>query len=295
MIRASVAHARRFVVEAGADRHLGPARRIALVSRCRKNVLDPMRIPAVAVLVLAPVYLSSCMPHARGYVGASFMKASGEVALQNAVNGLNLSQSRNSLDSMGIDESSGSAYVRAEADWGPHRVRASGFGSTPSGDGTLTQPFGDLNAGTNVRSQLDYVNLTGAYTWDIVPTDLVRVGLGLQVGLHKFDLLVEDRGSSAFEQIEADLTLPMPCVDAELDLGAFSVCANLGAFEADLGDADGQYFDAEAFARWEPVMGLEFLGGWRSLSFDASGEAGGRGFDADFDIAGWFVGGGFAF
>lgn len=254
-----------------------------------------MRTHLFALLALALGCLASCMPHARAYVGASFMKAEGDIGLQNAANTLDLNQALNSLDSLGTDETSGSAYVRAEADWGPHRVRVSGFGSTPSGDGTLTQPFGDLIAGTNVRSQLDYVNITGAYTWDLVPTDLVRVGVGVELGLHRFDLLVEDRASSAFESLEADLTLPMPCVDAEVDLGPVSLCANLGAFEIDMGDADGQYFDAEAFARWEPIMGVEFLGGWRSLSVDANGDASGRGFDADFKIAGWFFGGGLTF
>ncbi len=223
------------------------------------------------------------------------MSAKGDVALQNGANSLDLGQERNSLDALGTDDASPSAYVRAEADWGPHRVRVSGFGSTPSGDGTLANDFGDLADGTNVRSQLDYVNVSGAYTWDLVPTDLVRVGLGLQVGLHTFDLRVEDRTSIAFESLQASLMLPMPCIDAELDLGPFSLCANLGAFEIDMGDADGQYFDAEAFARWEPVLGLEFIGGWRSLSFDASGDAEGRAFDADFEIAGWFVAGGIAF
>ena len=254
-----------------------------------------MRTTSSTLILVASVSLASCMPHARAYVGASFMKAQGDVALQNAANNLNLGQARNSLETLGADDRSGSAYLRAEADWGPNRVRLSGFGATPSGDGTLSQPFGDLAANTAVHSQLDYANVSGAYTWDVVPTDLVRVGLGVQAGFHTFDLRVEDRSSIAFESLNADLMLPMPCVDAELDLGSFSFCANLGAFEIDMGDADGQYFDAEAFARWEPVMGLEFVGGWRSLSFDANGDADGRAFDADFDIAGWFLAGGITF
>jgi hypothetical protein len=264
-----------------------------------RQILTPfpstMRIVHPAVVVVALVCLASCMPHARAYVGASFMKAEGDVALQNTGSTLNLGQSLNSLDSLGTDEASGSAYLRAEADWGPHRVRASGFGTTPSGDGTLENAFGDLLAGTNVRSQLDYVNMTGAYTWDIVPTDLVRVGLGVQVGLHQFDLLVEDRASDSFERLKASLMLPMPCIDAEVDLGPVSFCANLGAFEIDMGDADGQYFDAEAFARWEPMMSIEVIAGYRSMSFDSNGEADGREFDADFKITGWFLGGGIAF
>lgn len=267
----------------------------------RSRRCDPMRFPMAMrpILFFAHVLVASlavsCMPHARAYVGASFMKAKGDAALQNGGGSLNLGQDRNELGTLGVDETSGSAYVRAEADWGPHRVRVSGFGSTPSGQGTLSDAFGDLAAGTNVQSQLDYVNVSSAYTWDLVPTDLVRVGVGLELGYHSFDLLVQDRASIAFERLQADLWLPMPCIDAEVDLGPVSLCANLGAFQADLGDADGQYFDAEAFVRWEPWMGIEFLGGWRSLSVDAGGDAGNRAFDADFDIEGWFVGGGVAF
>jgi hypothetical protein len=74
-----------------------------------------------------------------------------------------------------------------------------------------------------------------------------------------------------------------------------SLVANFGAFDVDMGDADGQYYNAEAFLRWTPMMSVEFMGGWRSLSVDANGDADGRKFDADFDVAGWFIGGGIAF
>jgi hypothetical protein len=254
-----------------------------------------MRIQRLALLSIVAISSVSCMPHARAYVGAAFTSVDGNVALQNAGNTLDLNQDRNSIGGLGADETTGSAYLRAEADWGPHRVRLSGFGATPSGEGTLAEPFGDLAAGTNVRSQLDYVNFNGAYTWDVVPTDLVRVGLGVEMGWHSWDLLVDDRGSLAFESLEADLFLPMPCVDAELDLGPVSLVANFGAFDIDMGDADGQYYNAEAFLRWTPIMSVEFMGGWRSLSVDANGEADGRKFDADFDVSGWFIGGGIAF
>lgn len=254
-----------------------------------------MRTTLLALHLLAVGCLVSCMPHARAYVGASFMRVEGDTALQNAGGSLNLGQDVNSMKELGAEETSGSAYVRAEADWGPHRARVSGFGATPSGQGTLTDAFGDLAAGSPVQSQLDYTNVTAAYTFDVVPTSLVRLGLGVEVGVHTFDLLVDQTNSTAFEKLSADFWTPMPCIDAELDLGSVSVCLNVGAFDLDLGDADGNYYDAEAFLRWEPLLGFELIGGWRSMSIDANGRADDRDFRTDVDVNGWFVGGGISF
>jgi hypothetical protein len=254
-----------------------------------------MRTTFLALQILAVGCLASCMPHARAYVGASFMRVEGDMALQNAGGTLNLGQDVNTIEDLGAEETSGSAYLRAEADWGPHRARVSGFGATPSGEGTLADSFGDLSAGAPVRSQLDYENFTAAYTFDVIPTSLVRLGLGVEVGIHRFDLLVDQTNSNAFEELEADFWTPMPCIDAEVDLGAVSFCLNVGAFDVDLGDADGNYHDAEAFVRWAPLLGFELIGGWRNMLLDTNGEADNRDFRTDVEVSGWFLGGGISF
>ena len=44
-----------------------------------------MRTTFLALQIFAVGCLASCMPHARAYVGASFMRVEGDMALQDAV------------------------------------------------------------------------------------------------------------------------------------------------------------------------------------------------------------------
>lgn len=255
-----------------------------------------MRIRTLIPVLLVLPFTTGCIPTGRAYVGAAFMKVAGDLALQNAGGSLNLDATQSDIeDDLGAGDADTSPYVRAEADWGPHRVRVSGFGHSSSGTGTLDNAFGDLAATTNVASDLEVFNVTGAYTWDLFPTGPFRLGIGAQVGYSSIDITVRDTGGVAFERVRTDNYVPMPLLDAEVDLGVVAVGGSLGGFEVDLGDADGRYWDGELFVRASPWSMVEFIGGYRYLSFDSSGEADGRDFDADLELTGWFLAGGIKF
>jgi len=239
---------------------------------------------------------AGCMPAARVYVGAAFTRAKGDVALQNTAGTLNLDASQNDLeDDLGVDDTKTTPYARAELEWGPQRLRLSGFHHDSSGTGTLVADYGDIVSGTNVASDFELWNFTGAWTWDFLPTDMFRLGLGAQLGFSSVDLTVRQIGGSAFERVRTDNYVPMPVLDAEVDLGIVAVGGSIGGFEVDLGDADGRYWDGELFVRASPGSTLEFIGGYRYLSFDNEGQADNRDFNAEVEITGWFIGGGIKF
>lgn len=253
------------------------------------------KIPTFLALC-ATTFLAGCMPTARAYVGAAFTRAKGDAALQNAGGTLNLDATQADLgDTFGADETQTTPYVRAELEWGPQRLRLSGFRHESSGSGTLTADYGDIASGTNVAADFEMWNFTGAWTWDFLPTDMFRLGLGAQVGYSSIDLTVSQVGGPAFERVRTDNYVPMPVIDAEVDLGVVAVGGSLGGFEVDLGDADGRYWDGELFVRACPGSMVEFIGGYRYLSFDNDGRADSRDFNAEIEVTGWFIGGGIKF
>lgn len=251
------------------------------------------RTAAVAALLLA----SGCTPSAfRADAGAAFMRVNGDIGLQNSMGGLVLHDNMNDVRSdLQAGETKASPYLRFEADWGPHRAKLSGFGHNSSGDGTLSGDFGDIPAGTPVESDLDFIDVTGSWSYDLLPDDDVRLAPGVQIAFYSLDVSARATSISAFENVDTSVLAPMPYIDAGIDFGYVSLQANFGVIAADLGDADGRYWDAEALVRLQPSEDFEFIGGFRYLLIDAHGRASSRDFDADLDVYGWFLGGGVRF
>jgi hypothetical protein len=97
------------------------------------------------------------------------------------------------------------------------------------------------------------------------------------------------------ERLDTSALVPMPFLEIEGLFGPFTVGANVSAMAADLGDADGSYFDSEAYVRWAVAPNLDFFGGYRYVRLDGDGIASGRAFDAEFDVQGYFFGVGLVF
>jgi hypothetical protein len=252
-----------------------------------------LRLPAGAIALWL---LAGCAPQMlRVDAGAAFIKVRGDVALQNSAGTLVLAQDRNDLqDDLGVSEQEVSPYLRAEAQWDRHRVVLSGFGYESSGSGVLANDYGDIPAGTSVASSMDFLAVTGSWSYDLVPSETWRLAPGVQLGYYLLDLSVSSQ-APAFESVSSDVLVPRPYVEGEVAFGRFSLTASLGLIYADFGDADGRYWDAEAMVRARLFEGLELLGGFRYLTMDAFGQAGDRDFDVDLEVAGWFVGGSIVF
>jgi hypothetical protein len=86
----------------------------------------------------------------------------------------------------------------------------------------------------------------------------------------------------------------MPYAEFEWNLGPVMLGANGGGMQVDLRDAKSRYWDAEAYAR-VPFERLELIGGYRYISQNADGRATGRDFDTNYEVMGFFIGGGIHF
>jgi hypothetical protein len=248
-------------------------------------------------LLLGLTALAGCVPgHYRVDAGAAFTALDGRIGLQNSSGTLVLADNMQDFSSnLGVGETETSPYVRAEADFGDHRIKASYLANHGTGTGTLGGAFGDIPAGTAVTTDVDFTNVTASWSYDLVPSSILRVAPGVQIGYYNFDISVRSTTPAAFETVNTDLIAPMPYLDVEVDLGIVDAGVNLGLMSANLRDATSRYTDAEAFARVTPFPGLELIAGYRYILMDAHGTASGRDFDADFTVQGLFIGGGIHF
>jgi len=96
---------------------------------------------------------------------------------------------------------------------------------------------------------------------------------------------------TASESLAATVVVPMPAASLEFEKDWFIGTADFGAMAADLGDADGTYFDFEVTLGVRPTEEIELFAGYRWLSVDAGGMVNGQAYDANIDISGWFLGG----
>jgi hypothetical protein len=199
-------------------------------------------------------------------------------------------------DDLGVKDSSDSIYLRAEAHAAFLRLTLSAFKYDSSGDGTLTVDYGNISAGAQVSSDIEFTNLKTALTFDLINFGPVRISPGISVDI--FDIDSDVRSVSPVVVSESlDWTAPVPMVhlQGELDLGYVAANIDAGVMDVHLNDIDGTFWDLEGMLRVNPWDHVEFFGGYRYISIDGRGRVSGQDFDTDLTFTGWFVGGGFTF
>jgi hypothetical protein len=246
--------------------------------------------------VLALAAMAGCTPTAlRVNAGAAMTQLKGDFALQNSAGTLTLANQKNSLDdTLGSGDDETSLYLRGEMDWGAHRVKISGFNNKSDTTGVLTGAFGDIPGGTAVTSAADFGDITGSWSYDLLDNSSFRLAAGAQVGFHSLSLSVRSTSPAGYENVETNLISPMPYLEFEWDLGPALLGVNGGGMQVDLRDANSRYWDAEAYVRI-PFERLELIGGYRYISQNADGRATGRDFDTNYEVMGFFFGGGIHF
>lgn len=248
------------------------------------------------LLLATSTVLASCETQSwRADVGAMFVAPRGQVALQNAGGSLVLHDEQNDIENdLGLGNSEVAPYVRAQWDHEDHRVRAHGFLFDADGSGVLAGDFGGIPSGSAVQTSMDFYNVSTAYSFALLHDETFRLGVGGQLGIYGFDITA--RSGAGREEVETSLIVPMPYVDAEVDLGELvTIGGNAGLMAGDFGDGSGRYWDAEIWGRLQATEEIEFVAGYRYLLLDAYGRASSRDFDADIDMHGWFIGGGIRF
>ena len=252
--------------------------------------------------VLALLFFSACnvVPRADVMPGYGSLDIDGELGVSDT--GPVTTQE---LSDLGIDGSEGALMGRAYFKWVGMQLNVSALDVGYDGNGTTTAILsGDGNTigvGANVNSQLDISTVTAALTYDVIPTDVVDLGLGLGVTL--FDLGINVTEVGTLTNVSGDGLLPLPTVSARASarLGEkFGVHGNVGWIAGEYGDFDGSLLDLDLFAEYrflgdgERTTGRLALG-YRLVDFSFDFDDGSDEFEAEFEVTGPYLGLTFSF
>jgi hypothetical protein len=254
-------------------------------------MLVTMKLQRLLFVTLSILFAACAGQTYRAEVGPMFARARGEFALANSSQAL---APNNSIDgNLGLGDSEVSPYVALRTDIDRHRVRLNGFYIDSEGSGTLGPAYGDIPAGSQVQTTMDMFAIASNYSYEVLRGDRYRLGLGAQLGYYSLD--VSARTTTGREQVTTDVVVPMPYVEAEAFWRDLTVGASMGIMSADLGDANGRYWDIEAYANWALNNKFDLKFGYRYLLLDGYGRASSRDFDADVDVQGIYFSAGVRF
>ena len=257
-----------------------------------------MRIPALpgGLLWLLPLTLAtSCniVPSVRATPRLGTLELSGDLAISSS--GITAEAD---MESLGFVDDGNVFGPRVDIAWGPVDIVATGYESSYEGEGVadVTLDLGGvtITAGEAVSSSLDLTTIGVLATWDLVPTDVVDLGLG--VGVTAIDIDASITSLTSGDTIATDEAAPFPVVAARaavrlFDLELSGIASGVAVEQSGV---DATYFDLDLMASWTFERFLGFHGalvaGWRQVVLDAEYEDDGSDVLLDFELSGPFFG-----
>ncbi|MGA1018856.1 MAG: hypothetical protein ACO3YY_12840 [Phycisphaerales bacterium] len=255
------------------------------------------RIAPLVLALLAFVPACGSVPVEDAEIRLDFLKASmdGNVALGSSGGTAGTNVDIN--DDLGLGNATSAPLLAAAVPTAWGRVGASAFWFNDTTNGTLSSgAYGDLAAGSQVRSEFSFTNVKAWWTFDAYRSESVRISPGFALDVFDVDLDVSAAGpAQRFENLDLLAPVPMPFLDGEARFGDFFVAGQGGAMRIDLGDGLGTYWDLEGRIGYLVDDKVEFHTGYRAVGIDANGNADDRQAAVDLIVHGWFVGGSFRF
>jgi hypothetical protein len=243
-------------------------------------------------LLLATAMAGCGIPRADLALQGAYLVPGGKVGVSRG-----RSQVTTRVDDLNLD---GQVVVlpRAALGWGGLHLRADGFTGTWSGNGTATARLdaGDghrIEAGTDVATDVELTYATAAATYDLVPSDVVDLGLGLGAGWLGYDLMFASRESRARVSVDDSTPFAYPALHVASDLGIVRLSGDLGGIALSAGDRKLTYVDADvraALRLFEGVASGYLVAGYRYLLLDYEDEQGGSDVRADVTFQGPYLG-----
>ena len=257
--------------------------------------------------ILALAGLSSLTPSCTtGSIDAGYLnlELGGDIGFARGATNIS---GRASVDQgLGLGGSKGSPYGRIEIanDSGliGGGMFVSGFLYDNQGSGTLTASYGNISAGTPVRSDFRILNAKVGFflSIDIADTLFIRPGIAADVFLP--DMKVETTGltPTVTETIKDPGGVPLPYVQVGLKTGMVAAFVEVGYLplntkDLKLGneyDVKSKTLDVEAMVKVRPSSHFELFAGYRLFQVELKGRLKQDTVDIDIDLGGFMLGGG---
>ena len=252
-----------------------------------------MKIAALLALVLAAASCSAPSLGVTPRLGA--LSAEGEMGFSS---GGVTAVDQDVEDAFGLEKDSSVLGARVDLSAGPMHLTFSGQASDHDGSGTLNADVeydgSTLPAGTNVQTEFSLTSLGFVSTWDLIPTDLFELGLGLGVNGIGIDTRIVD-SAGLLDPVEFDELAPIPVVALRVGgaIGPVSIEGLASGLSLSIGDVDATYYDIDLMAKWKLIgAGItgSIAGGYRYMRLDASFEDGNDAADIDLTFSGPWIG-----
>lgn len=246
--------------------------------------------PRSLVLALPLTSLVACgAPGIEATPFYGFSKFDGDFAISNGS-----VSATTSMESIGLDDREGLPGARVDFKWGAPHLSVQIAQTDTSGDGTtdtqLTQGGVTINAGAAVDSDLDLTYGNAVVTFDLVPTDLVEVGLGLGVAYTDIETNVQETGTANRVSTDEQVPVPVLALRAGVDLGPFAVDALVTGVDVSYSGDDLTFYEVDVRARWKAFEHGHLLVGWKRWSVDLDYEDGSDNVKLDVDADAPYVG-----
>lgn len=198
------------------------------------------------------------------------------------------------VDDIGLGDREGTPGARVDLKWGsPHlsidveQTKYSGSGQTTV---DLSQGGTTIPANTNVDSNLDLTYGNALITFDLLPTDMFELGIGL--GVEAAHLKTEVDAPSLNRNISTDETVPIPvlALRAGVTLGAFTVDGTICGVKLNYSGDDLRFYDLDLRARWAAFEHVHFMIGYRRWDVNLDYEDGSDNVQLDVVSAGPYFG-----
>jgi hypothetical protein len=203
----------------------------------------------------------------------------------------------NDLASAGFGDDDGFFGLRADLDFGSPMVTLSSQVTSHKGSGVTTEGLdtadGSIGPGTNVYSDMDFGLHQAMFTFDVVPTDSVDVGIGLGFAYINVDATMMDMGAGQVS-VDESIVIPQLAIHAGVDLGDFEAVGLLSGFDLSSSGDQVTFIDLDLLARYRLIGGDDRVEGsigfgYRATTLDLKYEDDGDDIDAEFRFQGPYV------
>jgi len=202
-------------------------------------------------------------------------------------------------DALNLEADGASLGIRADIELGSPHIVLAWMQSASDGDGTLTGQLSDdgviLPADTDVATDFDLGLASGIVTFDLVPTEMVEVGIGFGVHVVDLDASVTSRDPGNPGRIDLETTLPVPvlAIQAGVEFGRLELRGLASGMDYSSSGDSATFLDFDVGARFrilgEGVTGSLALG-WRYSRLDARYEDDDDNADVDLRLSGPYFG-----
>jgi len=201
-------------------------------------------------------------------------------------------------DDLGLDEDNAVFEPRVDFAWGPAHVMGTVYSASYEGTGTAEGQLDlggvTINAGDQVRSTLDVTSVNLVTTFDLIPTKLVDLGIGLGVRVIDFDGKVTSLSTNQSIASDETFALPVAAARAAVNVGPFQLSLVGSGLGGSYDGIDASVLDLDLMGEYTFEEFIGFHGslvlGYRYIGVSVEYTDSGSDVDADLDFQGPYIG-----